>query len=106
MPRQYSVYILASRSRTLYVGVTNDLARRLEEHRSGKSIFTRSYRIERLVYVESTTDLTCARRRERQLKALNRRKKIQLITAMNPAWDDLSPPLCPERSEGSAPSRP
>ena len=102
MPHDYCVYILASRSRTLYVGVTTDLARRLAQHRSGVSEFTRRYRIQRLVYLERTGDVASAIRREKQLKGMSRRKKLDLITAQNPGWDDLSPPCLPERSEESA----
>ena len=89
--RQYYVYILASRSRTLYVGVTNDIGRRISEHRMHTSPgFTTRYRVERLVYVEATEDVGAAIAREKQIKGWRREKKIALIEAMNPAWDDLA----------------
>ena len=103
MSREYYVYILASRSRTLYVGVTNDLVRRLHEHRTGNSSFTAQYRICRLVHLEELDDIRVAIAREKTLKAYSRAKKIALITRDNPAWDDLSASCHPERSEGPAP---
>lgn len=91
MEREYFVYILSSRSRTLYVGVTNDLHRRVWEHRSHLVPgFTARYRIERLAYFESTCDVLAAITREKQIKGWNRAKKIALIEAGNPAWDDLA----------------
>jgi putative endonuclease len=88
--RQYYVYILSSRSRQLYIGVTNDLVRRLDQHRQHASGFTTKYRIERLVYYEIANDPMVAIAREKQLKGFRRAKKIALIAAMNPAWNDLS----------------
>ena len=90
--RTYSVYILASRSRTLYIGFTNDLVVRLHQHREASRGFTAQYRITRLVYVEVTHDVRAAIAREKQLKQWVRRKKIGLIERENPGWDDLSPP--------------
>ena len=87
----YWVYILASRSRALYIGVTNNLPRRLLAHRSGEVATTAKYRITRLVYAESSTDIDAAIRREKQLKSWRREKKIRLITAANPTWDELIP---------------
>ncbi len=89
--RNYWVYIMASHSRTLYVGVTNHIYRRLQMHREGMSKFTTKYRINRLVYIEWTSDIRAAIAREKQLKGWTRAKKIALITSMNPGWDDLSP---------------
>lgn len=94
MPREhlYFVYILASRSRTLYIGVTNDLTRRLQEHREGKAdSFTGKYRIHRLVYVERFKYVGNAIAREKYLKHFTRAEKIALIEQSNPAWADLSP---------------
>jgi putative endonuclease len=92
MPATYYVYILASASRTLYTGVTNDLARRLYEHRSGlASAFTRRYSVHRLVHVETATNPRDAIARETQIKRWTRKKKVALIEATNPAWEELSP---------------
>ena len=90
--RTYWVYITASRSRTLYTGVTNNIHARMQQHRDGKTKFASKYRINRLVYVESTHDIRAAIAREKQIKGWTRAKKIALITSMNPAWDDLLPP--------------
>ena len=89
--RQYFVYLLASRSRTLYVGVTNDLRRRIAEHRRGVgSNFSRRYRATNLVFFETTSDVRVAIRREKQLKRWPRWRKVRLIETGNPAWDDLA----------------
>ncbi|WP_441240209.1 GIY-YIG nuclease family protein [Tardiphaga sp. 768_D3_N2_1] len=91
----YYVYILASgRHGTLYIGVTNNMARRIMEHRTGKgSKFAREYKIFRLVYVESYDRPSDAITREKQLKKWNRDWKIRLIETDNPEWSDLSPLL-------------
>jgi putative endonuclease len=88
----YYVYILASRRYgTLYIGVTNDLRRRMEEHRLGLgSEFVKKYRVHRLVYVEPFESAEDAIRREKQLKKWNRDWKIRLIEEENLEWDDLS----------------
>ena len=88
--RQFHVYILSSRSRTLYVGVTNSLALRIAQHRRGEVDFTRRYAINRLVYVETTDDVRAAIAREKQIKSYRRGKKLALITHLNPGWDDLA----------------
>ncbi len=87
----YFVYILASQKRgTLYVGVTNDIARRAWEHREGTvSGFTRQYGVKRLVMVETYDDVRDAIQREKRLKHWNREWKIALIEENNPDWDDL-----------------
>ena len=91
MPRTYYVYLLASVSRNLYVGVTNDLQRRVFEHRSQRTPgLTRTYNITRLVYYEATADVRAALAREKQIKAWRREKKSALIEAGNPNWHDLS----------------
>jgi putative endonuclease len=87
--RTFHVYILASRSRTLYVGVTNDIVRRLAQHRSAANSFSAQFRCTRLVYVESASDARSAIAREKQIKNWRREKKIALIQSTNPAWDDL-----------------
>ena len=78
-------------SRTLYVGVTNDLVRRLYEHKA-KLIdgFTKRYNISMLVYFESTPDVVAAIEREKQLKGWRRERKVALIEGLNPRWQDLS----------------
>ena len=87
----YYVYILASRKRgTLYIGVTNDVARRVWEHRNGfGSEFVAKYGVTRLVYVELHDDIERARQRERTMKEWKRSWKIQLIEKDNPEWTDL-----------------
>ena len=87
----YYVYMLASRSRVLYIGVTNSLERRLFEHRAKlyPASFTATYRVNRLVYFEEFTDIRLAISREKQLKKWRRSKKIKLIVAMNPEWVDF-----------------
>ena len=88
--RQYFVYILASKSHRLYIGVTNNLARRLFEHRSGWSYFTSRYRINRLVYHETRPHPMQAIRREKAIKRMSRAEKTTLIEAANPKWKDLA----------------
>ncbi len=91
MLRTVYVSILASRSRVLYIGVTNDIARRLAEHRS-KTLpgFTDRYNVSRLVYLETYPDPVSAIAREKHLKCWRRDKKIRLIEAKNPTWRDLT----------------
>ena len=89
--RSFYVYILASRiGGTLYVGVTNNLIRRVAEHRL-KSVkgFTKKYEVDKLVYFEQFDDAENAIGREKQLKKWNRAWKIRLIEEVNPNWDDL-----------------
>jgi putative endonuclease len=100
--RQYYVYILASKSRRLYVGITNDLTRRVYEHRSGLEHHTSRYRINRLVHFEVFGEPMYAIEREKRLKAFLRSKKIALIEVANPAWDDLSAEWFSERSPSTA----
>ncbi len=88
--RCYYVYILTNRSKTLYTGVTNNLSRRLFEHRNGRGEFTSRYKLDTLVYYERFGDVRSAIDREKQIKGLRRIKKIALIVAVNPAWQDLS----------------
>ncbi len=88
--RRYYTYILASRSRRLYIGVTNDLERRMFQHVTGSSDFTARYRITRLVYYEVAEHPMAAIEREKHLKTLLRSRKIKLIESANPAWDDLA----------------
>ena len=89
--RTYYVYIMASRSRTLYTGVTRDLTRRVSEHKQ-KLVpgFTSRYNISRLVYYQGFRDVRAAIAREKGIKAWRRSKKIALIESSNPTWADLS----------------
>jgi putative endonuclease len=91
MRGRYFVYILASkRNGTLYIGVTNDLARRAFEHKQGDgSVFTGKYGVHRLVYAEEFTEVTVAIQRESNLKHWPRKWKIELIEKLNPEWADL-----------------
>ena len=89
--RSYYVYILSSRSRNLYIGVTDDLERRVWQHRTGAVPgFTSRYRINRLVYYEDTTSAESAITREKQLKGWRRNRKVELIESVNPTWQDLA----------------
>ena len=89
--RTYYVYILSNASRTLYVGVTNDLARRVWEHKQKDTPgFTAKYNVTQLVYHEATINVLAAIEREKEIKSWRRSKKVELITATNPAWRDLS----------------
>jgi putative endonuclease len=89
--RKPVVYILAGHTgRALYIGVTTNLPRRLDEHRKGEVIHTAHYRIDRLIYVESHDTAIDAIAREKQLKNWSREKKIALINRANPDWRDLS----------------
>ena len=91
MERTYYVYILASRARTLYAGVTNRLLERVKQHRDGAFPgFTSQYRIHRLVCFETYRNVKAAIAREKQIKGLSRAKKIALIEARNPTWEDLA----------------
>ena len=87
----YHVYIMTNKSKTLYTGVTNDLIRRVLEHKQKKiQGFTYRYNINKLVYFESTPDIRIAIAREKQIKGWTRAKKIALIESVNPDWKDLS----------------
>jgi putative endonuclease len=91
----FYVYIMASRSRVLYVGVTNDLARRTNEHKRGLVPgFTSRYRITRLVYFEEFVEILDAIAREKEIKGWVRTRKTRLIDSRNPTWEDLSSSFC------------
>ena len=91
MTKQYYVYIMTNRSRTLYIGMTNNLERRVYEHKHGLAPgFTSKYKMTQLVYDEVGDDVHATIAREKQLKGWLRAKKIALIESMNPEWDDLS----------------
>lgn len=98
------VYILASKSRVLYTGVTSRLEERIREHKAGTFAgFTAQYRVHRLVYYEAFPNIRPAIHREKQIKRWRREKKVALIEIDNPTWDDLAddwgkqvPPLTAE----------
>jgi putative endonuclease len=88
--KTYWVYILTNRSRTLYTGVTGNLARRVYEHRHQQvSSFTSRYKIDHLVHAESFAEVRDAIAREKQIKGWVRSKKLALIARSNPDWHDL-----------------
>ncbi|HKG76035.1 MAG TPA: GIY-YIG nuclease family protein [Beijerinckiaceae bacterium] len=93
MHERYAVYILASRRNgTLYSGITSDLVRRMEQHKSlAVPGFTRKYNVTTLVYVERYADVNAAVAREKQLKSWNQAWKLKLIERSNPTWADLDP---------------
>jgi putative endonuclease len=87
----FHVYIVASRTKTLYTGVTNDLPRRIHQHKAGEIPgFTARYKVNRLVLFEAYTDIRDAKKREKQIKGWLRVRKIELIEAQNPEWEDLA----------------
>jgi putative endonuclease len=89
--RDFYVYIMTNRSRTLYIGMTNNLERRVCEHKLKRVPgFTSKYNIHQLVYYETTNDVHVAIAREKELKGWLRAKKIALIESQNPEWRDLS----------------
>ena len=89
---QYFVYIMSSYGGTVYVGVTNDLTRRVHQHRGDNngSGFPKKYNVTKLVYYEATSDVCSAIAREKQIKGWVRRKKVELIESTNPDWTDLT----------------
>ena len=89
---QYYVYILTNwNNHVMYVGVTNNLERRLFEHRQGiVDGFTKKYRVHKLVYFEATSDVKAALEREKQIKGWTRGKKNALVERLNPDWKDLT----------------
>ena len=92
----YYVYILANNTNvTIYTGVTNDLIRRVYEHRheADPQSFTARYKVHKLVYFEQTTDVRAALEREKQIKSWKKVKKNQLVESKNPTWRDLYPEI-------------
>lgn len=90
-PNTFWVYIMTNRSGTLYTGVTNDIRRRVEEHKSGAIPgFTKRYRMTRLAYLESFASVRDAIAREKQIKGWLRSRKVVLIESQNPCWKDLA----------------
>lgn len=98
MIKTYFVYILASkRNGTLYIGVTNDLERRMYEHKNHLiKGFTEKYNVSILVYFEQTGEIEEGLKREKQLKKWNRKWKLDLIESVNPEWKDLSKDWIPD----------
>lgn len=95
MDRTYFVYIMTNKyNTTLYTGVTNDLVRRASEHKT-KLVegFSKRYNLSKLVYYEVFEDVNDAIEREKQIKAGSRRKKVNLITSVNPDWNDVTAEL-------------
>lgn len=91
MDKQYYVYIMTNIARTLYIGVTNNLERRVHEHKMNFIPgFTARYNLDKLVYYEAGENVSSAIEREKQIKGWLRSKKIKLIESMNPEWKDLS----------------
>ncbi len=89
--RRFYVYIMASISRVLYIGVTDDIVRRVAQHKLGEiEGFTKQYRVKKLVHFEEFADIRQAIGREKQLKGWRREKKVALVEAGNPHWKDLS----------------
>ena len=89
---QYFVYILTNKNNTvLYTGVTNDLIRRVYEHKhhADPNSFTAKYDVTKLVYYESTSDVNAAIEREKQIKSWNRKRKNKLVESKNPSWTEL-----------------
>ena len=88
----YYVYILTNITNSvLYIGITNDIKRRLYEHKNNAiDGFTKKYHVHKLVYFEETSDVYSALTREKQLKGITRKKKEELINSVNPEWKDLS----------------
>jgi len=93
----YYVYILASRTRVLYIGITSNLEKRLISHRTFEypDSFTSRYKCTQLVHLEEFTDAKQAIAREKELKGWRRDKKLRLIEGENPTWQDLAPPFRP-----------
>ena len=100
MPRDHNfwVYLVTNEhDNVLYVGMTNDLARRISEHRSGEiPSFAADYRCRKLVYYEHCTNVLDAIAREKQIKNWSRAKKVKLIATLNPRWIDLAPEILGE----------
>ena len=90
--KTYTVYMLTNKyNRVLYTGMTNDLGRRINEHKSGLIPgFTKRYNLKKLVYYEDCSDVNAAIEREKQIKRWVRRKKDELVETINPEWEDLA----------------
>jgi putative endonuclease len=97
--RNAYLYIISNKSHRLYVGITSDLWRRFQEHRTGSypNAFTARYRFTRLVYYETAVNMNQAAAREKEIKSWRRQKKVALIQSLNPNWLDLSVKIDPAR---------
>ena len=92
--RCYFVYILSSLRGVLYVGLTDDMRKRILQHKSGTfDGFTKKYKVDRLMYLETYSDSKIAAARELQIKKFRREKKIALFSESNPSWKDLTPEI-------------
>jgi putative endonuclease len=91
MKRQFYIYIMTNAgNKVLYTGITNDLMRRVYEHKAGiHKGFTQKYKVNKLVYYEATDNIESAISREKQIKGGSRSRKIELINSMNSKWEDL-----------------
>lgn len=100
--KEYFVYIMTNKSKTLYTGVTNNLPRRVYEHKK-KLLkgFTKKYNIAKLVWFDRTNDIRIALEKEKQIKGWLRKKKIHLIESLNPEWRDLSEGFYPKKGDSS-----
>ena len=87
----YYVYIISNANRTLYVGMTSDLVRRVDQHKKGTfdNAFTKRYNFAKLVYFETLPNERAAAKREKQIKSWPRARKVALIESLNPSWRDL-----------------
>ncbi len=96
MHKESYVYLLANKhNNVLYTGVTNDLVRRIYEHKNKLVAgFSQKYNVDRLVYYDVCSDIVTAIEREKQIKGWSRKKKNDLVNALNPSWDDLYSSLC------------
>ena len=92
---RYAVYIMSNNSMTLYIGMTNDLFRRVGEHKSSRSNFTTRYHCDRLVWFARFKEVTQAIAAEKRMKGWTRKRKIAMVKEMNPEWKDLSLDLSP-----------
>jgi len=89
--KKYCIYIMTNQSKTLYVGVTGNLERRIFEHKNGLiDGFTKQYKMHILIYFEEFSDPRSAILREKEIKGWVRKKKLDLINSMNPEWNDLA----------------
>lgn len=99
---EYYVYIMTNRSCTLYVGVTNNLERRVYEHKHKLVAgFTSKYNIDRLLYFETTPDVRATIAREKQIKGWRRANRVALFTAVDPNWEDLARGWFPNEATSS-----
>ena len=97
-----ALYIVANEARTIYIGVTSDLARRMYEHKNGAyDGFTKRYGLNKLVFFEQSDDIRAAIEREKQLKGWRRSQKIELIELNDLGWEDLSAPWFVSGNQGS-----